>query len=233
MGTLSAELAEAIRRIYGSVSTHGAPASALAELKFATDPQRIEEAREVEPVADAFARAELHPPAGSAGLGILGRNMFKAIGFQLGRKAPAPGTKESETVFAGIVFALACGYMAALALEPSNRQTYRPGTPLDRVWQVTVANFRGDGVRVLGFPEPIVANLERFGHDAIADAMHYAGILRWGTRKVTQVGRYYAHAGAFMRVSQTDLELPVRVDVLAKEGASQWPFSQYVADGST
>ncbi len=231
MGSLSTEVNEAIRNVYGATSVDDVPTAARAEVTFATDPRRIDEAKEVEPVADAFARAELRPPAGSNGLGSLGPNMIKAIGIQLGRKAPAPETRESETLMNGITFALACGYMGALALEPDNPQTYRPGTPLERVWQVTVANFRGDGVRVLGFPSPVVANLEKSGHDAIADAMHAAGLLRWGTRKATLVGKYYVHAGAFMRVCQTDLQLPDRVEALAREGAPRWPFSQYVADG--
>jgi hypothetical protein len=232
MGNLSAELNEAIRHLYTDESVDGVPAAARAELAFASDPRRIDEAKEVEPVADAFARAELHPPAGSKGLGVLGPNMVKAIGVQLGRKAPAPETRESEALMNGIMLALACGYMGALALEADNPQTYRPGTPLDRVWQVTVANFRGDGIRVLGFPSPVIANLEKLGHDAIADALHSTGILRWSTRKATLVGKYYAHAGAFMRVCQTDLRLPDRVDALAREGAPRWPFSEYVTDGA-
>jgi hypothetical protein len=232
MGSLSTELNDAIRDLYKGENVDDAPAAARAELAFASDPRRIDEAKEIEPVADAFARAELHPPAGSKGLGILGPNT-KALGVQLGRKAPAPETRESEALMNGIMLALACGYMGALALEADNPQTYRPGTPLERVWQVTVANFRGDGVRVLGFPAAVVANLEKFGHDAIADALHATRILRWSTRKATLVGKYYAHAGAFMRVCQTDRQLPDRVDALAREGAPRWPFSEYVTDGAS
>ena len=93
---------------------------------------------------------------------------------------------------------------------------------------MAVGNFRGDGVRVLGFPPPVVENMEKFGHDAIADTMRAVGVSGWGTRKAPFVGRYYAHAGAFMRIAQTDRELPVKTKALAADAASRWPFQEYV-----
>ena len=227
MASFPDALRDAVKTLYGGVTLDDVPAAARAELAFAKSPKRLAEAAEVAGVAEAFAHAELWPPAGSSGLGIHGPNMIKALGEQLGRKAPKPDSPEAEGALDGIRFALACGYMASLALEADNPQNYRSGEALEKIWSIMVGNFRADGVRVLGWPTPVVDNMEKFGQDAITDALRSVGLLGWRSGRIGLVGRYYAHAGAFMRAAQTDYDFPAKVEVLSDTLASEWPFHRY------
>jgi hypothetical protein len=206
------------------------PEMAQREFKFVTDAQRLGEAQEIEEVASAFVAAELQPRPDDRGLGVRGgaANRFPALGIVLGKKNPPPGSRESNVLADGLMFALACGYSGGLSVESALPHSFAAGVPPERVWAITVANFRADGARKLGIPANILKNLEKFGEDAITDALRAAGIRGWGTHKAPRVGRYYAHAGVFMRVTQTSMELPYQVDALAREGREHWPYEKYV-----
>jgi hypothetical protein len=186
------------------------PDAARAEFAFATDPARIEEAVKVEPIADAFARAELRP-RGNKGLGIYGLNMVKALGHQLGDKRLAKLTDaEEEAALHAIRAAVASGYVALMALEPDNPWSLQPAPDLRRMWDVTVASFRANGLRTLGVPDFVVKSVEQRGEDALITELRRPGVIGRRAGRIGLVGRYYAHAGGFIRATQTDFELPGR-----------------------
>jgi hypothetical protein len=230
VGRFSDELETSINRLYGGVDPSGVSEMARREIKFVTDAHRLGEAQEIEEVASAFVAAELHPRPDDRGLGVRGgaANRFPALGIVLDKKNPPPGSKESNGLADGLMFALACGYSGGLAVESALPHSFAAGVPPERVWAITVANFRADGARKLGVSASIIENLEKFGQDAITDALKVADIGGWGTRKAPLVGRYYAHAGFFMRVAQTTMELPYEVDALAREGREHWPYEKYL-----
>ena len=231
MGRFSDELKTSIDSLYGGVDPSGMPEIAQREFKFVTDAQRLGEAQEIEEVASAFVAAELQPRPDDRGLGMQGgaANRFPALGIVLGKKTPPPGSTESSILADGLMFALACGYSGGLAVESALLHSFAAGVPPERVWAITVANFRADGARKLGIPANILKNLEKSAEHAITDALRAAHIRGlWGRNKAPLVGRYYAHAGIFMRVAQTTMELPYQVDALAREGREHWPYEKYV-----
>jgi hypothetical protein len=224
------EVGEAVRLVYGAVTPDDVKPAARAEVAYAKDPARLAEATVIEPIVDAFARAELRPRT-NKGLGVYGPNLVKALGHQLGDRRLAKMTPEQdEGALHAIRGALASGYMAFMSLEPDNPFSLSPNADLRRIWAVSVVNFRADGVRVLRLPDAVIASLEHLGEDALVTELQRAGVIGRRKARIGQLGKYYAHAGALMRAAQTDVDLPIQTELFAAT-LERWPFDEYVEAG--
>jgi hypothetical protein len=224
------EVGEAVQLIYGDVTPDDVQPAARAEVASATDSARLDEATAVESIANAFALAELHPRT-DKGLGIYGPNLVKALGHQLGNKSLAKLTPDQEAgALHAIRAALASGYVAFMALEPDNPFTLQPDPDLRRVWAVSVVNFRARGARVLHMPDPVIATLEHMGEDALLTELQRVHVIRRRKARIGQLGKYYAHAGAFIRAAQTDIEMPMETELFTAM-LEHWPYDEHVVGG--
>lgn len=230
MATFADAVRDAVASLYGGASKSDVPEAAHAELDFAVDPQRLAEAEEVAQVADAFARAEVWPPSNGKGLGVYGPNLIKPLGTQLGKKLAKASEDQIALILDGVGSALAFGYLGFLALEPDNPWSYQPGQDPEHIWRLAVANFRADGIRGLGVPAPVVANVERFGQDTLSEALQASGVLGWRKGRTGLLGRYYAHAGAFMRAGQTDCPMPAEIAASADLLGQFWPYGDFTRE---
>ena len=225
--TFADDVREAVHLVYGDVTPDNVQPAARAEVTFAKAPARLYEAAVVDPIADAFARAELRPRT-AKGLGVYGPNLVKALGHQLGNKTLARFTPDQEGgALHAIRAALASGYITFMALEPDNPFSLRSDPDLRRVWAVSVVNFRGAGARALGLADELIASLEHRGEDALLTELQRAHVIRRRKARIGQLGKYYAHAGAFMRAAQTDFDLPTQTELFAA-ALEHWPYDDYV-----
>jgi hypothetical protein len=221
------EVREAIHLIYGEVTPDDVDPIARAEVAFAKDPVRLAEAAVVEPVAHAFARAELRPRT-KKGLGIYGPNLVKALGHQLGQKSVARLTPEQGLgALHAIRAALAAGYVGFMVLEPDNPFSLRSDPDLRRVWAVSIINFRGNGARVLGLTDPYIASFADRAEAAFLAELQRARVIERRKARIGQLGRYYSHAGALMRAAQTDIDLPIETELFTAT-LEHWPYDEYV-----
>src|SRR3954451_25109678 len=107
--TLARATAEIVNSIYGSIEADD------EEARYVKDPARLKEAAEIEPVAEAFARAEVE--AEGKGLGIYGANMIPAIGQQLRKRLGKRGPESVEAAFSAVKRALGVGYVGFVSVE--------------------------------------------------------------------------------------------------------------------
>jgi hypothetical protein len=223
------EVAEVVKLIYGDIRIMDVPREARAEVEFVKNGARLAEAAAAEPVTRAFARAELHP-RDDKGLGVYGANLVKALGHQLGEKRLRKLTEEQEVAaLHAIGAALASGYVAFMALEPDNPWSLQPDADLRRMWTITLASYRAKGLRDLGLPDEVVRNLEHFGEDAVLAELRRGGVIGRRAGRLGMLGRYYAHAGGFIRATQTNIEMPGRTQLFASGSLDLWPYDEYVA----
>jgi hypothetical protein len=218
--SLAQAVEETVKLIYGNLDADD------VETRYVLDAKRIEETSEMEPIAEAFARAEID--ASDKGLGVYGANLIPAIGYQLRKKLDRGGEVEREAVSDAIKQALAAGFVAFISIEPTSGIEFVSGADHRRAWDLAVHNFRAEGLRRLGLPDAICKTVESIGEDAMKAGVRRAGLMSFRSGRVGLVGRYYGHAGGWMRAAQTDLEPKPPVAMMTAAMPDLWPYEQYV-----
>ena len=156
-----------MENLYGGVSLDSVPVAAQAELAFAQDPQRVEEAGGH--VADGASEAS--SPIGQQRTGRARPNMYKAMGPSAREEAAVAWLLERER------HAKRRDPLSRSGVGMWRRSHWSPTTRTPTVRCVAGSRCgrwrggRGRHFSVLGFPPPVVENMEKFGHDAIADTM--------------------------------------------------------------
>jgi hypothetical protein len=217
--TFAHATAEVVDFIYGSIEAGD------EEARYVKDPARLEEAAEIEPVAEAFARAEVE--AGGKGLGIYGANMIPAIGQQLGKRLGKRGPEAIEAAVDAVKRALGVGYVGFVSVEAPSGIHFVADVDHEQVWNLTVHNFRAEGLRRLGLPAPLCKTIEEMGEDVVKRTLRDADLLGFRSGRVGLVGRYYGHAGGWMRAAQTDLEISAKATLMADTLAERWPWGSF------
>lgn len=188
---------------------------------------RLAEAAMADGPARAFARAEIYP-AGK-GVGIFGPNLVHALGRQLNREIGRADGEQIDIATASILRALSFGYVGIMSLEPSIDAVVDAGTTPRDIWTLAVHNFRGDGLKTVGVDGPIVKHMESYATEALVAGLRAADLLgRRTPTKLQQLGRYYAHAGGYLRVAQTTWPVIRKAQLIAQAlGDDHWPYDEY------
>ncbi|MGH2946075.1 MAG: hypothetical protein ACRDPC_07435 [Solirubrobacteraceae bacterium] len=153
--------------------------------------------------------------------------MIPAVGVQLRKKLRGADAATMEAAADAVRRAMSMGYVGFLSVEASSGIGVADGFDPAWAWDVMVHNFRADGLARLGMPAELRHSIQEFGQEALVSDLREAGLLGWRAGRVGLVGRYYAHAGGYLRATQTDFELPAQVRVFAAGLGGRWPYEKY------
>ncbi len=134
-----------------------------------------------------------------------------------------------ETIRAGILEVLALGYVGVMSSEPRDTRAEK-NADLERVWNLTVRLFRGDGLRHLPLPPHVISQIDEQGPMVLERSLREADALGWRRGRTPLLGRYYGNAGGLIRAAQVGFVLPSMNAVGNIEG-DRWPFAEYVRSG--
>lgn len=199
-----------------------------AEFDHVRETARLAEASVAEGPALAFANAEIYPR--DKGLGIFGPNLVHALGRQLDKEIARANQQQLEQVTSAVLRALSFGYVGVIGLEPAAEVEIDEHVTPAQIWTMTVQNFRGEGLKSVGLDGPIVGHMETFATDALVDGLRDADLLgRRAPAKLQALGRYYAHAGGFLRIAQVQWPVIGKAQLMAEAlGDEHWPYDQYM-----
>lgn len=213
--------------LYGPQTLEGSDPANRKEIEHASDPDRRVEAASVEPVAQAFATAEIERGLG-AELGIYGRpNLVPPLHDQLSKQLRKADERQLDLARDALLGSLANGYLGFVAIEHILNLA-AADVPPERIWAVSVSSFRGQGLRRLGLPNSFIETVEQQSHQLLVERLRSAGVLGRREKKVGLLGRYYGHAGAFMRAAQVEADVGQEVNSLAEIGQERWPYLTFV-----